>query len=231
MKSSVKFWISNLAFITAFIIGVLFFIQKNSSEDLLIRAEGNSSKVNGNYELTDSDSTDISKDVSEQANVPEKEVESVSKKYPIYITGEINNPGIYHVTENTYVYEVVEMAGGFTEEAAESYINLAAKVSLESHIYVPNINDSEIEILINLSSNSNSIGSENNTLNNNLVNINTASIEELKTLPGIGQAMAERIINYRKESGVFKSIEELMNISGIKETKFNSIKELFTTWS
>ena len=228
MKSSVKFWISNLAFITAFIVGVLFFIQKNNSEDLIIRAEGNDSEISENAELRSSDSVDISTAFSEVGNGPAKEVEEASKKYPIYITGEIKNPGIYHVKENTYVYEVIEMAGGFTEEAAKTYINLAAKVNLESHIYVPNINDNEIEVLSNFSNNSYT-GLGNNTSKNSLININKASLEELKTLPGIGQAMAERIINYRKESGDFKSIEELMNISGIKENKFNSIKDLITT--
>lgn len=227
MKSSTKFWISNLAFITAFIVGVLFFIQKNNSEDLIIRADGNKS------EISDESEVDLTEDVvSEEKVSAENKIVShsdkLTEKHPIYITGEVKKPGIYHVEENTYVYEVIDMAGGFTEEAATSYLNLAAKVSLESHIFVPNINDSEIEVLTKFSGIVDP-GSTNDSLNNKLVNINSANVEELKTLPGIGQAMAEKIISYRDKSGKFKNTDELMNISGIKESKFNKIKDLITT--
>ncbi len=228
MKRSTKFWISNLAFITAFIIGILFFIRKNNSEDLLIRAEGNRSEIINEKGVDLTDDIETKKTDSDAKNEIINTSEKVVEKYPIYITGEVNNPGIYHVEEDSYVYEVIEMAGGFTEEAAKSYLNLAAKVNRESHIFVPNINDSEIEVLTKFSGITNP-GSTNESFNNKLVNINNASLEELKTLPGIGQAMAERIITYRKESGRFKSKDELMNINGIKESKFNKIKDLITT--
>ena len=228
MKSSTKFWVSNLAFITAFIIGVLFFIRKNNSEDLLIKAEGNRAEIINKKEVDLTDDNESDKIASDTKNEIVNASEKVAEKYPIYITGEVNNPGIYHVEENSYVYEVIEMAGGFTEEAAKSYLNLAAKVNRESHIFVPNINDSEIEVLTKFSGITN-LGSTNESLDNKLVNINNASVEELKTLPGIGQAMAERIITYRKESGSFKSKDELMTINGIKESKFNKIKDLITT--
>lgn len=121
-----------------------------------------------------------------------------------YVVGEVESPGIFEVPDGTRVYEIIEMAGGATDEAELSRINLAKIVEDEEKITVPKkvaISDDKI------------------------VNINSASVDKLSTLNGIGKSTAEKIVKYREENGYFNSIEELMNVSGIGESKYNAIKE------
>ena len=132
----------------------------------------------------------------------------------VYITGAIKNPGVYIIDKESRIYQVIELAGGFLEGADERNINLADKVSDGLKIVVYFINES-----VNLLEESN-----NNV--NKLININTATKEELMKLPGIGESKAESIIKYRDIYGFFKSIEEIMNISGIKNGAFDKIKDL-----
>ncbi len=132
----------------------------------------------------------------------------------VYITGAIKNPGVYTVEKESRIYQVIELAGGFLEGADERNINLADKVSDGMKIVVYSVNES-----VNISE-------ENNSNENQIININTATKEQLMMLPGIGESKAESIIRYRQDYGFFKSIDEIMNISGIKEGAFDKIKDL-----
>lgn len=138
----------------------------------------------------------------------------------IYVSGEVKFPGVYFLGNNSRIYEAIESAGGVTENAAEGYMNLAALLVDGQHIVVPDKDSfkNEEQTLNDLSEGS---------VNKGLVNINTASAEELKSLPGIGDARAADIISYR-EKNKFRVIEDIMNVSGIKESLFNKIKELIT---
>lgn len=126
-----------------------------------------------------------------------------------YVVGEVESPGIFEVPDGTRVYEIIEMAGGATDEAELSRINLAKIVEDEEKITVPK------KVAI----------SDDEESDDKIVNINSASVDKLSTLNGIGKSTAEKIVKYREENGYFNSIEELMNVSGIGESKYNAIKE------
>lgn len=122
----------------------------------------------------------------------------------VYICGAVLEPGVYEVKQGSRIYEVVDMAGGLTEDADVSFLNQAETVYDGQMIYLPTEAENETD---------------------GRVNINTASIEELMTLSGIGQAKAEQILAYRNANGDFSSEEEIMNVDGIKEGLYNRIKD------
>lgn len=135
-----------------------------------------------------------------------------SSNYVVEVKGEVNRPGLYIVNSNARVSDVIDLALGFTESADTSIINLASKISDGMQIIVYSINSSDIV----------------EVKNNNLININTASLDELMQIPKIGEVKALAIINYRETYGWFKTIEEITNVSGISESLFEQIKEYIT---
>ena len=139
----------------------------------------------------------------------------------VFITGEIYNPGVFELYYGQRVFEAIDLAGGLTSYANENAINLAAVLFDTQHIIVPHIDD-EIEILTQQSPN---LAQDSASL---LVNINTASSIELQTLPGIGPSRASSIISFRENNGAFASIESIMNVSGIGQSLFDSIRHLIT---
>lgn len=144
-------------------------------------------------------------------------------KVIIHITGEVNNPGIIELESGDRIFNAIEKAGGATTNADTSKINLAQVVEDGMKINVPNLNDKETvtEETIPTVSNSNNIQQKKQSI----VNINSASQTELETLPGIGPSIASKIVNYRKEKGKFLKIEDIKNVSGIGEAKFEKIKK------
>ena len=117
--------------------------------------------------------------------------------------------------------DAIEAAGGTLEEADLSKINLAYILEDGEKIYIPSMNDKEEEEYISSNSGDNSSNKNQEKL---MININTATQEQLQKLPGIGASIATRIINYRKENGKFQDIMDIKNVSGIGESKFNNIK-------
>jgi general secretion pathway protein K len=149
--------------------------------------------------------------VTENEEIPEEEEEIT-----IHIIGEVKYPGIVILKTGQRIIDAIDAAGGETEEADLNKINLAQLLSDGDKIYVPSINDNEIEEY------------KDTTSRSSTVNINTATLEELTSLPGIGESTAQRIIDYRKQNGKFKTIDDLKNVSGIGEGKFNNLKEKIT---
>ncbi|MBP3256079.1 MAG: helix-hairpin-helix domain-containing protein [Clostridia bacterium] len=127
----------------------------------------------------------------------------------VHIDGEVVNPGVIEIEEGKRIIDAVNLAGGLTEEANIKNINLAYVLEDAMKIHIPNINDEEEEM---------------QQEQNLKINLNTASVEELQKLDGIGSSMAQKIVNYRKENGKFNSIEDLKNISGIGDSKLDKIK-------
>lgn len=139
----------------------------------------------------------------------------------VHITGQVVNQGIVKLEEGSRVIDAIEAAGGAKADANLSKINLAYLLEDGMKLYVPSVKDKEDEEYISSSS---SNGETTNSKEALKVNINTATSEELQKLPGIGASMASRIITYRKENGKFSKIEDLKNVSGIGDAKFNNIK-------
>ena len=145
----------------------------------------------------------------------------------VYICGEVAKPGVYELSEDSRIYEAVDAAGGFTENAARESINLASKVSDGMQITIYNKEEAASLPAGGTSAGKNS-GQDQMSGSSSLVNLNTATKEELMTLKGIGESKAEDIIRYREKSGGFKKIEDIMKISGIKEAGFQKIKDSIT---
>lgn len=139
----------------------------------------------------------------------------------VYVCGAVNTPGVYELDKDARVFEAVKSAGGMRGDASADSVNLARTVTDGEQIYV--LTKEEAQTPGAGVGESNTTGSEKAK-----VNINTASREELMTLTGIGEAKAGSIIRYREEHGGFGSIEELMEIEGIKEGVFGKIKEDIT---
>lgn len=145
-----------------------------------------------------------------QSNIVEPSVAEQSSIY-VQITGYVNKPGVYELKKPLLLIEAIKFAGGLAQEADYDYVhsqlNLATKVSDGQKIYIP---EKGKEI--------------NQTKSSGLININTASENQLMELPGIGEATAQKIIAARP----FVTINDLMNVSGVGESKFNQIKDLIS---
>ena len=134
------------------------------------------------------------------------------------IKGEVINPSVYKIKKGLRVIDVINLAGGLTEESDTNNINLSKIVTDEMVIVIKSKNNEEVYIDSDVDINNN------NNNNNQLIDINTCTIDELLTLPGIGESKANNIIEYRKKNK-FNTINDIMNVSGISESLFNKIKE------
>ena len=149
----------------------------------------------------------------------------------VHVCGCVVNPGVYELKDSSRITDAVSMAGGFSEEADRDFLNLADFVSDGSKIYVPSKEETkgtDTDVGISLSAKETSGAPQGISLpesNDGLVNINTATKEELMTLNGVGESKALLIIEYRENNGGFNAITDIMNIRGIKEGLFNKIKD------
>ena len=154
---------------------------------------------------------------------PQIESEEENKEVMVHISGAVKNPGIIKLDSSKRVVDALEKAGGATDDADLDRINLAAKLHDEEKIYIPKIGElpkNEIAPLM-------SSGSGANT--SEKININTADSAELQKIPGVGAKTAEKIINYRTQNS-FSSIEDIKNVDGIGDKKFESIKDYISTY-
>lgn len=147
------------------------------------------------------------------------EKEKYEGKIAVYISGEVKNPGVYYIDEESRLVDLIDICGGFNENADISELNLAEKLNDAEKIDVPKIIE-EDDVESNVSQQE-PINNENET---DLININTASKEELKELKGIGDTLADNIIEYRKYTK-FENIEDILNVNGIGNSKFEAIRE------
>ncbi|MCK9443918.1 MAG: helix-hairpin-helix domain-containing protein [Tissierellaceae bacterium] len=151
------------------------------------------------------------------ANMEEFEDEEDEDEFiMVHISGQINFPGVIEIKKGKRLIDAVEMLGGLKKEADIDRINLAKKLEDEEKIYIPKIGEEPGETVSYSTVETKSEGK---------ININKASKSELSTLPGIGEILADRIIQYREETP-FKTIEDIKNVSGIGDKKFESVKEL-----
>ena len=145
------------------------------------------------------------------------------------IKGEVLRPGVYEFSCESRIQEVIKKAGGFTEEADETKINLAQKISDQMQIIVPNLHSKQEG---GVTEGNSEKGNMSNTTPSNskqgTVNINTATLEELQTIKGIGKKKAEAILQYRKEHGAFRTKEDLLQVKGIGKKALEAIESQVT---
>ena len=181
---------------------------------------------NKNEVYEESKTIDINNNTKNTMQISKVET-SLNDKVTIYISGEVKNPGVVELKYDARLADGVDLCGGLTEDANLNGINLAMKIKDEGHYIIPKVGEETADTVTN----DNEYRNENNTLNepesnnDNKININTADLSELDSLPGFGQVIAQKIIEYRQEHTKFNSIEELMNIKGIGEKKFNNVKD------
>ena len=162
-------------------------------------------------------------DISENNPAIQIEIPSVI----IHIAGAVKNPGVYQLKSTDRIVDVVKIAGGATEEANLDLINLAALLKDGQKIIVPYKTYSETgeEINKNINYNEETMYSSSSSTSAK-ININTANANMLQTLSGIGPVLSERIIEYRNQNGLFEVIDDIKDVSGIGEKKFEGIKDL-----
>ena len=168
---------------------------------------------------------------TEEAGATSGQEEQELQTVFVHVCGAVENPGVYELAGDARVYQAVEAAGGFLPEACEEYVNQAGALTDGTRLYIPTEDevrelsqagkDTLTEELL-LQSDSETDPAD------GLVNINTASMEELCTLPGIGEGKARHIISYRESTGKFEQIEDIMKVEGIKEGLFGKIRDLIT---
>ena len=151
----------------------------------------------------------------------------------IYIAGEVNKEGVYNLPEGSRIADAIEQAEGLTEDAYTEDINLAYKLEDGMKIKIPNKSETQKQLEEQnaniedsyITTESGASIKETQTKTIQKVNINTASQQELETLTGVGPSIASKIVEYRKQNGLFKTIDDIKNVSGIGDNKFESFKD------
>ena len=169
-----------------------------------------------------------------------------TEKIIVHVSGAVNKEGIVELEENSRISDAIDKAEGLKENADTKNINLAFKLEDGMKIYIPTIEESREQNEQNGQSQNQTLMDETSKYvtsssgvvqeeqtngqseqkKNEKININTATQTELETLPGIGPSTSLKIINYREENGKFKSIEEIKEVSGIGDAKYENIKDL-----
>ena len=176
----------------------------------------------GKEELIKNDETEIYEEIE---TIDTSAEENKKNQIVVEIKGAIKNPNVYWIDEDSIVEDLINKAGGLNEDANINSINRAEKLKNHQLIVIPDNNNNNNE---NDNVNVNILGSNNNNLSSNLIDINTADEKELDSLPGVGPSKAKDIISYREKNGGFKSIEDIKNVKGIGESSFEKIKDKIT---
>ncbi|TCS82013.1 helix-hairpin-helix domain-containing protein [Pectinatus cerevisiiphilus] len=156
---------------------------------------------------------DTSQAAATESNSP---VEKSNGKIVVYVTGAVNNPGVIELAEGARVIDAINKCGGMSESADPENINLAMKITDGTQIKIPAKNSAD------------ATSSAHADKQSDKININYADESELDKLPGVGPAMAKRIMEYRQTEGLFQSLDDLKKVRGIGNAKFNTLKDKIT---
>ena len=210
-KKEQKFILSLIVIVTS-LIGYKMVVEKKSDhkqENSLIGIEA------GEIQSEEDPQVDLALESTEEAEE--------DKIIMVHISGQVHNPGLLELTSGDRINDAVELSGGLKNEADTDRINLSKKVQDEEKIYIPKIGEEVEPIQI-----SQALGTSESSASNgsdDMVDINNCTKELLVTLPGIGDITAEKIIKYREEFK-FQKIEDIMEVSGIGDKKFEAMKDL-----
>ena len=218
--------------IVGFILSIVVFICLYKTfyvedEELIIENNTQENEIGTNEDTNETEESKIG-------------IKENKKTVTVHVIGEVNSPGVVTLEEGARIIDAINSAGGKTEDADLTRVNLAYVIEDGVQIYIPSINETSkisengqgtIEYMTEGPGDDiiiSSASQENEDEKQVMVNINTANIEKLQTLPGIGESIATKIIEYRDKNGKFKTIEDIKNVSGIGENKFNNIKDKIT---
>ena len=183
-----------------------------------------------NIEISQENELEVENETNE-INVDEENSEKIAT-IKVHVSGAVKNEGVYELEEDARIADAIEKAGGVTDIANMKNVNLASKLEDGMKIYIPKQGEDVLENNLEENSNNKETTLGGSGTNSNVgnekgkININKATKEELDTLPGIGESTAQKIIKYREEHGSFKNIEELKEVKGIGDTKYEEIKDL-----
>lgn len=183
------------------------------------------------YVLTEESTvSDENKNNDKKEKIEDEKENINNKEITVYVSGEVNKSGVVTLKEGDRLAVAVEKLGGTTKKADLNNINLAIRVKDEEHYIIPKIGEAKQEDLKDVNNTKDienaEIKNENTAKDSSKININTATLEELDKLPGVGEATANKIISHREENGQFKTIEDIKNVNGIGDKKFEKMKEL-----
>lgn len=174
--------------------------------------------------ISESENQKVPKEAPEISEVPE--VTQEPQQIFVDVCGAVNQPGVYEMDPDSRVFQAIEAAGGMREDASGISVNQAQTLSDGQQIYVPTVQEAEERKLVpqTFETQETETGMD-AASEDGLVDLNTADAQTLKTLSGIGDSKAQAILAYREEHGAFSSIEEIMQVPGIKESTFSKIKD------
>ena len=213
VKIPVLVGVTALAVVVALVVGTGL-VDVVSSDGLTVTSTDAGSAAGEDAEATDG-----------AAEEGEESADGDSSTVFVYVTGAVASPKVCELSEGARVLDAIEAAGGFTDDAATDALNLARVVEDGEQIDVPTEQEAAEAAASGTSSSSSSTSSSSDSTSS-LININTATAEELETLPGIGEVTAEKIIADREENGAFATIEDITRVSGIGDKKFEAIEDL-----
>lgn len=185
------------------------FLEETSGEEAM-------EETHGDTEETDTQENESGITPTAAVTIPPEEIY-------VDVCGAVNHPGVYSLEPGSRVFQAIEAAGGFNDQAAGEWVNQAERLSDGRQVYVPTRQEAEEQKFSH--GTAASAEGEHASDMDGKVNLNTADETELTTLTGIGASRAQAIILYREENGPFSSIEEIMNVQGIKEGTFEKIKD------
>ncbi len=215
-------------------IGSIIYERNAADEGFVLETKELTESTISNEVLT-RQNAQLGEEAIEATEIKETSVSNtLPEMVPVYICGAVKEPGVYYISQNALINEAIEVSGGFTDEADYEYLNLASPIQANGKIVVPRIGE-QIDKNLNSYDNIGSTLMESTNVNTELlqndktyININTASVEELMSLVGIGEKKAMAIKAYREEKGGFKEISELTEVKGIGDGTFENIKEFIT---
>jgi len=225
-----KFVITGIVLGFLFVSGVCYscaYKDSNASTVLVSSVKGSEEKKTEEMNLQDNNLESSNNSVQVEVPDTDSTADYAETIFYVHVCGAVANPGVYQADSGARLFDMIELAGGLRKDAAGDYINQAQTVTDGQRIYIPTkeevkeINAGEYIIGDNSSQEEPSEAAKR-------ININEADQEELMSLPGVGQTKADSIIEYRNTKGKFKTIEELMNIPGIKEGLFSQISSYIT---
>lgn len=189
-------------------------------------------------EVTGIQEADVTEETAE-GPAPSKEPETAAPAIVVYVRGAVKKPGVYRLPDGSRVYEAIGAAGGFSPDADQEWLNQAELLAdgemltvstLEETSKFKAAGDGQTQGASAAGSTDQKVisGKAGVSSGEGLLNLNSATKDQLMTLPGIGEAKADAIIRYREENGPFASPEDVMNISGIKDSVYSKIKDRIT---